>query len=186
MPLTPGILGEAETAGRLHQFNMAWEKARIQRPIKIPPHGGNWTETSIVCDEIVQQIAQQGKANIFTTDEVAAAIMCSTRAVYSWDIMIKKFGTNLFIDKRDEEGAHNMLDLQTVSETALPDYTPLDDDSVNGVRQLMKEAAKIHTNVLQAAQDHKKFIELNCDDPHEEAEDQKMLRLGYRYKIYRL
>ena len=37
-----------------------------------------------------------------------------------------------------------MLDMQTVSESAPNDYTPIDDDSVNGVRQLMKEAAKVH------------------------------------------
>ena len=92
----------------------------------------------------------------------------------------------LFIDKRDEEGAQNMLDCQIVSETALPDYTPIDDDTINGTRQLMKETAKIHTNLLQFCQDPKRFKEMSRDDPHEEAEDQKMLRMGYRYKIYKL
>ena len=57
----------------------------------------------------------------------------------------------LFIDKRDEEGAQNMLDMQTVGETAQPDYSPLDDDSINGTRQLMKESAKVHIDSLQAA-----------------------------------
>lgn len=123
---------------------------------------------------------------MFITDEAAAAIMCSTKAVFSWDVCIKKFQQMLFIDKRDEEGAHNMLDMQTVHETAMPDYQPLDDDSVNGVRQLMKEAAKVHIDLLQAAQDPKKFQKLERDDPHEEAEDQKMLRLGYKYKIFQL
>ena len=78
-----------------------------------------------------------------------------------------------------------MLDMQTVAETALPDYTPIDDDSINGVRQLMKETAKIHLDMLQAAQE-KKFVKLDRDDPHEEAEDQKMLRLGYKYKLFKL
>ena len=85
---------------------------------------------------------------MFITDEAAAAIMCSTKAVYSWDVCIKKFQQMLFIDKRDEEGAHNMLDMQTVHETAMPDYQPLDDDSINGVRQLMKEAANVHVDML--------------------------------------
>lgn len=88
---------------------------------------------------------------MFITDESAAAIMCSTRAVYSWDVCIKKFQNMLFIDKRDEEGSQNMLDMQTVGETAQPDYSPLDDDSINGTRQLMKESAKVHIDILQAA-----------------------------------
>ena len=79
-----------------------------------------------------------------------------------------------------------MLDCQIVSETALPDYTPIDDDTINGTRQLMKETAKIHTNLLQFCQEPKRYKELDRDDPHEEAEDQKMLRMGYRYKIYKL
>jgi len=54
----------------------------------------------------------------------------------------------LFIDKRDEEGSQNMLDMQTVSESAPNDYSPLDDDSINGVRQLMKETVKVHNEIL--------------------------------------
>lgn len=92
----------------------------------------------------------------------------------------------MFIDKRDEEDAQNMLDMQTVSESAPHDHTPADDDTINGTRQLMKETSKIHKMLLQATQDSKKFTKLDRDDPHEEAEDQKMLRLGYRYKIYKL
>ena len=42
-------------------------------------------------DEIIREIARDKLANIFVTDEAAAAIMCSTKAVYSWDVCIKKF-----------------------------------------------------------------------------------------------
>ena len=90
---------------------MAFEKVRVARARKIAPHGGSWTETPIIEDEIIQEIARDQKANVFITDEAAAAIMCSTKAVYSWDVCIKKFQNMLFIDKRDEEGAQNMLDM---------------------------------------------------------------------------
>jgi hypothetical protein len=36
-----------------------------------------------------------------------------------------------------------MLDFQTVNETAAIEFQPLDEDGVNGVRQLMKEAVRI-------------------------------------------
>ena len=65
---------------------MAWEKSRVARPKKIPSLEGFWEETAIIDDEIIKEIAQQEKANIFITDEAAAAIMCSTTAVYSWDV----------------------------------------------------------------------------------------------------
>ena len=143
----------------------------MQKAKRIPALVHGLTETSIIEDEYVRELAAEGRANVFLTDEAAAAIMCSTRASYSWDVQIKKFQTMLFIDKRDEEGAQNMLDCQTVSESAPNDYTPVDDDSINGVRQLMKETAKVHQELLQATQDSKKFEKLERDDPHEEAED---------------
>jgi hypothetical protein len=37
----------------------------------------------------------------------AAALMTSSKAQYSWDLIIKKYAGLLFIDKRDEE---NILD----------------------------------------------------------------------------
>jgi len=51
----------------------------------------------------------------------------------------------MFIDKRDDE---NMLDFQTVSETANIEFQPFDEDGVNGVRQLMKEAARTSNDFL--------------------------------------
>lgn len=50
----------------------------------------------------------------------------------------------------------------------------------------MKEAAKVQANILWAAQNPKKFVELDREDPHEDAEDQKMLRMGYRYMLFKI
>lgn len=47
------------------------------------------------------------KANVFISDVVASALMCSSKANYSWDLIITKAGGIIFIDKREEE---NMLD----------------------------------------------------------------------------
>jgi len=40
--------------------------------------------------------------------------MTASKAQYSWDLIIKKFGNMIFIDKREEE---NILDWETVAET---------------------------------------------------------------------
>jgi hypothetical protein len=57
--------------------------------------------------------------------------MTSSRAQYPWDIVFKKFGDFIFIDKRDQE---NILDFETVSETAPLEAQPFDEEGVNGVR----------------------------------------------------
>ena len=48
----------------------------------------------------------------------------------------------MFIDKREET---NMLDWLTVNETATQmEVIPQDDESINGVRQVMEEAANVN------------------------------------------
>ena len=64
--------------------------------------------------------------------------MCSTKANYSWDLQMKKYRNLVFIDKRDED---NIMQYETVSETAPNDIQPMDDDTKDGIRQLMKETA---------------------------------------------
>ena len=46
---------------------------------------------------------------MFMSDVAAAAIMCSPKAVYSWDLVFKKFGKFVFVDRRDEE---NVMDFE--------------------------------------------------------------------------
>lgn len=113
--LTPGKAKLEVSAGQIHAFDSSWDKARISKPKKLPPFTGTIPDEKLVADETIQRLAEEGKAQIFATDVAAAAIMTSSKAQYPWDLVIQKFGNLLFIDKRDEE---NMLDWQTVSETA--------------------------------------------------------------------
>lgn len=135
---------------------------------KLPSFKGTVPNEITTRDPIIQRLAQEGKAQIFATDLAAAALMTSSKAQYPWDLVIKKWQGFLFIDKRDEE---NMLDWQTVSETAQIEFQPLDEEGVNGVRQLMKEAARTSNDFLVSLQSktHKK---LNEEDPFVEDEDQ--------------
>jgi len=70
--------------------------------------------------------------------------MTAPKSLYSWDVVIKKYQDKLFIDKRDEP---NMLDNLTVNETS-HESQPVDDDSVNGVKQIMEEARKVQDRIL--------------------------------------
>jgi hypothetical protein len=70
--------------------------------------------------------------------------MTAPKSLYSWDVVIKKYQDKLFIDKRDEP---NMLDNLTVNETS-HESQPVDDDSINGVRQIMEEARKVQDRIL--------------------------------------
>lgn len=105
--------------------------------------------------------------------------MTSAKSLYSWDVVIKKYQDKLFIDKRDEP---NMLDLLTVNETS--QEQPIDDDSINGVRQLMQEATNVNHSLLAQACNPDLFDKQDEADPFIEVEGQVAVRLGYKYKIW--
>mmetsp|Transcript_4555 Transcript_4555/g.4288 ORF Transcript_4555/g.4288 Transcript_4555/m.4288 type:complete len:249 (-) Transcript_4555:204-950(-) len=133
------------------------------------------------------RLAKENKADIFATDVAISAIMSGAKSLFSWDVKIKKFQGKIFIDKRDEP---NMLNMLTVNETAHIDFQPIDDESVNGIRQLMQEAMDVHHQVLYQSYDKSKknkgkAIELEEEDPFLEDEDQVAAKFGYIYKVWK-
>jgi len=109
--------------------------------------------------------------------------MCATKAQFAWDIVIKKFGDFIFIDKRDTE---NILDWQTISETAQPDYQSTDDESISGTRQLMKEATSLNKSFQYSVNKKTNSKKLQHPDPHIEEESQIIARCGYTYKLWQI
>lgn len=62
---------------------------------------------------------EESKVRVFATDTILTTLMCATRSVYSWDIIVTRVGDKVFFDKRDQSA----LDYLTVAETA-PDVRP--------------------------------------------------------------
>ena len=53
-------------------------------------------------DPVIRRLAKSNpEANVFATDAILATLMCCTRSVYSWDIVVQKIGGKIFLDKRD-------------------------------------------------------------------------------------
>ena len=94
-------------------------------------------------DPILLQLAKdvEGKV-VVTTDSVLAALMCSSRSFYSWDLIITKRDGCLFLDKRPG----GPLDFVTVNENA--SEPPLDSGekelNINAPQSLAYEATHIN------------------------------------------
>lgn len=89
--LTPGVLGVETEAGRIHDVDTSWLKVKFSQSKKLPNLNQPIPDISIINDDYIQEIAQSGKAQVFISDVAAAAIMCSQKANYSWDVKITKF-----------------------------------------------------------------------------------------------
>ncbi|QDZ22510.1 subunit D of translation initiation factor 3 [Chloropicon primus] len=82
----------------------------------------------------------EGRTTVYATDMVLATLMCAPRSVYSWDILVKKEGGAIYLDKR----TGGVIDETTVSETSPEPIAP-DKESINGHFKLCKEATMINT-----------------------------------------
>lgn len=55
---------------------------------------------------------------MFATDAILATLMCCTRSVNSWDIIVQRVGNKLFFDKRDNSDfGEELLFLTDTKET---------------------------------------------------------------------
>lgn len=99
---------------------------------------------STMDDPIIRDLAKQHAARVYCTDSIAARIMCCTRSVNPWDLVLTRADDLLFIDEREKAE----LDLVTVCETAAepPNEEP---GHINSAQRLSLEATYINTNLMQ-------------------------------------
>ncbi|KAK0383286.1 hypothetical protein NLU13_9199 [Sarocladium strictum] len=132
--------------GFLYYYDRSYDKQPIKgaerKLTAIDRAAYNVTTSS---DPIIQELADKDEATIFATDSILSMLMCSTRSVYPWDIVIVRQGNKIFLDKRDNA----TLDMVTVNENAAD--APLDaadgsKDTINQPAALAEEATYINHN----------------------------------------
>ncbi|KND04006.1 uncharacterized protein SPPG_01454 [Spizellomyces punctatus DAOM BR117] len=121
---------------------------------------------------------------VYSTDNVLATLMCATRAVYSWDIIVNKQDNKLFFDKRDG-GA---FDFVSVNENAAdPPMDGADKDNINTPQALAMEATYINRNFSQQAlRDNEKVVMPQRNPFDENSQSEPTPSLAYRYRQWSL
>lgn len=118
--LKPVSLPNVKECGEISAYDIAWDRASAKKPKAFKQFNGKSFEESLFDDEVMVELMENNVADIFTTDVIAAALMCATKSNYSWDIEIKKYGDKIFMDKRqDDDIENNILNFHTVGETAV-------------------------------------------------------------------
>ena len=185
--LRPVLLENVMECGEVHAYNHNWDRATGKKPKPLKHFEGHTFEESLFDDSVMIDLIEKDVADIFTTDVVAAVLMCASKSNYSWDVEIKKFDDKIFIDKRQDDPENNILNFQTQDESSL-DHQPYDDQSINGIKPLMAEAQKINNSWLNQclSDDPTKIINYESENPFLEDENQVATRCGYVYKVWKL
>merc|ERR1712213_226816 len=183
--------------GALEYYDKTYDRVNVknERPLRRVDRIFHTVTTTD--DPVIRKLAKSHPdANVFATDTILATLMCCTRSIYSWDIVVQKIGEKIFLDKRD----NTEFDLLTVSETAAE--PPQDEgNSLNSPRNLALEATFINHNysqqVLKADGEKHKFPEDNpfnedsndsgdSDGEKGETEKNSVASVGYRYRKWDL
>lgn len=99
---TVGEPDDLLSCGTLEYYDKSYDRVNVknERPLrKIDRIIHTVTTTD---DPVIRKLAKSHPdANVFATDTILATLMCCTRSVYSWDIVVQKIGGKIFLDKRD-------------------------------------------------------------------------------------
>lgn len=141
-------MGEGEdldSYGFLYYYDRALDKQpgakTAERKLAVMERAAYNITTS--SDPIIQELADKDEATIFATDNILSMLMCAPRSIYSWDLVLDKRGSKLFIDKREGSA----LDMVSVNENAADAPLELSEgnkDSINSPGALMLEATHIN------------------------------------------
>ncbi|PLW18406.1 hypothetical protein PCANC_08844 [Puccinia coronata f. sp. avenae] len=92
---------DVSTHGFLYEYDRAYDRINTKNPQPLQILDRSRYHPTASEDPVIQELAAQNKAQVFTTDSVLSLLMCATRSVYPWDIVIIKEGGKLFLDKRE-------------------------------------------------------------------------------------
>ncbi|KAI1118816.1 eukaryotic translation initiation factor 3 subunit D [Nemania sp. NC0429] len=139
-------------------------------------------------DPVIQELAERDEATIFATDSILSMLMCSTRSVYPWDIVIVRQGNKIFLDKRDNA----TLDMVTVNENAADAPMEASDGAKDGINQpnaLAEEATYINHNFAnQVVLENETKVNMPNENPfyNEAEETEPPASKVYKYRKFDL
>ncbi|WAQ85309.1 hypothetical protein PtA15_5A884 [Puccinia triticina] len=177
---------DVSTHGFLYEYDRTYDRINTKNPQSLQILDRSRYHPTASEDPVIQELAAQNKGQVFTTDSVLSLLMCATRSVYPWDIVIIKEGGKLFLDKR-EGGPFDFL---SVNENAADPPAESDKpDSPNTPSALSLEATFINQNfALQVVkEDAKTAYQFEHPNPfYGPEETEPCASAGLRYRSFDL
>ncbi|ORX45327.1 translation initiation factor eIF-3, subunit D [Hesseltinella vesiculosa] len=175
------------TYGSLNYYNKAYDRVntRNEKALHHLDHIKHDLTTS--SDPVMQQLMSENKATVYATDTVLSLLMCATRTVYPWDVVVTKTSDNkIVMDKRPG----GVCDLLTVNENTSDPPAENDKDTMNSWSALCNEASYINRNFGRQVLESNAVAQTFEPNPFISAEDHasgKKIASGmYRYRRFNL
>lgn len=180
---------DVESYGFLYYYDRSYDKQPVktaERKLSVMDRATYNVTTS--SDPVIHELAEKDEATIFATDSVLSMLMCATRSVYPWDIVIVRQGNKIYLDKRENAA----LDMVTVNENAIDaplEGTDGNKDGINQPNALAEEATYINHNFAnQVVLEDREKVEMPQPNPfyNEKEETEPPASKVYKYRKFDL
>ncbi|KZT62857.1 translation initiation factor eIF-3, subunit D [Calocera cornea HHB12733] len=171
-----------DTYGKLHAYDRLYDRVttKSERPLQIGNKIRYYSTTSD--DPVIQEYASKDAATVFATDAIISLLMCASRSVYPWDLIVNREGNKLFFDKRDGGG----FDTISVNENAAdPPMEKESKDDINNPADLALEATYVNHNFSFQVVKEEQQLEFDHPNPfYGPEETDPLASCGYRYRTF--
>ncbi|KAJ1972317.1 hypothetical protein H4R35_004742 [Dimargaris xerosporica] len=176
------------TYGHVNMYSKPYDRTTIRTAKPLQRSQYVYYDVSASDDPVLQELAAQGQAQVFATDAVISMLMCTTRTVYPWDIIVNRVGNQLFLDKR----SNGPLDFVTVNENALDppvEASDKDKDNINSPSMLASEATRVNRQFAMQVVNTNQKLDMPHVNPFPDPDSQQEESLAsgaYRYQAFDL
>ena len=180
--------------GSLFEYDRSYDRVTVKTAQSLSSIDRIRYNTTTSEDPVIHDISAKEDAQIYMTDSILALLMCATRSVYSWDVIITKTADGkVFFDKRDG-GAFDYL---TVNENAADPPSEASEgkeneaaakaNAINTPSALSLEATYINQNFAFQVVNEKNVYKLEHENPfYTSDETAPLASCAYRYRKFNL
>ncbi|KAL0078257.1 eukaryotic translation initiation factor 3 subunit D [Phycomyces blakesleeanus] len=168
--------------GAVNYYNKAYDRVNTKNEKMLQNIERVKYDTTTSEDPIIQQFIKDDKATVFASDTVLSLLMCATRTVYPWDIVVKKVGNKVILDKRPG----GVFDFVTVNENTFDPPAENEKETINSWSSLCTEATYINNNFARQVVDQAKLSFENPNPFASEETKNQLASCGYRYREFDL
>ncbi|GAA97192.1 uncharacterized protein L969DRAFT_69651 [Mixia osmundae IAM 14324] len=172
--------------GAVYEYDKQYDRINTKNERPLQPTVRVRYNPSASEDPVLQEIANSNRAQVFATDTVLSMLMCSTRSLYPWDLILVRKEDKLFLDKREQ----GPLDYLTVNENASdPPMENERDGGINTPAALAQEATFLNDNFASQVVKEDEASRVDMDHPnpfHNPDEPEPLASCGYRYRKFDL
>lgn len=179
---------DVKMCGDLEAYDKKFDRVNTKTPVALKSTSRVFIDSTTTEDPVLNNMSVGGSSNaitLFATDQLLALLIAASRTVYPWDLVFRKVGNNIYLDKRP---GIPMIELLTVNENSVRDAPSIEDrekKNFNSANIVTQESSNANQNFSQFVLNQKSRTNLSEPSPFHDESIADVAPVGYRYRKWK-